>query len=57
MDTKVLWAAYSKTDPRNPFGRHMIGYAGWHADATSALAAAIERNPEWDADDIEVNRA
>lgn len=52
-----LWVAYSKTDNSNPFGRKMIGYCGWHVSAGSALARAVERYPEWDADDIEVNRA
>lgn len=56
MDT-MLWVAYDTKDNRNPFGRWMLGYAGWHADATSALAEAIKRNPSIDPANIQVNRA
>lgn len=55
MDT--IWAAYSASNDSNPFGRKFIGYAGWHADATSAHAEAVRRFPEWDPADIQVNRA
>lgn len=52
-----IWAAYSKASTRNPFGREMIGFCGWHDNATSALARAIERYPDHDPEDLEVNSA
>jgi len=57
MDSmETLWVAYSKTSTENPFGRKMIGYAGWHLDGTSALTLAEARYPSY-IGDIEVNRA
>ena len=52
----MVWGAYSATDTRNPFGRYFIGYAGWHADSTSAHEEAVRRFPGWDPADIQVSR-
>lgn len=53
----VLWVAYRTDTHNNPFGRDMIGYCGWHTDASAAMARAIERYPDVDPTYIQVNRA
>lgn len=53
----VLWVAYRTDTNNNPFGRDMIGYCGWHEDASAAFARAVERYPDVDPGVIQVNRA
>lgn len=52
-----LWVAYRTDTSNNPFGRDMIGYCGWHTDASAARARAIERYPDVDPTYIQVTRA
>lgn len=52
-----LWVAYRTDTNRNPFGRDMVGYCGWHDNATSAMAAAQSRYPDVPANVLQVNRA
>lgn len=53
----VLWAAYRTDTNNNPFGRDFVGYAGWHENASSALATAKLRYSDVPADELQVNRA
>lgn len=52
----MLWSAYDISDNRNPFGRWLLGFAGWHDDMDSAHAEAVRRYPNIDPSNIRVNR-
>lgn len=54
---RVLWVAYRTDTNANPFGRDMVGYAGWHESQADAMAAAQARYPDVPADVLQVNRA